>query len=149
MKNNRVPVSEKHVTKSESTYMGPIATDDSTYIDPELEAELKSQNLHSRWLNIVKLKEEGGFDKRGYVAYKRKNKTQAEQLFGANTEGYVQRGTKILGVLPMEQYLRNKGRIDARNAAQSNLTARKQDAAYAIQQQAGKTARVFIDEEES
>ena len=72
---------------------------------PDLKKELTEKGLEWRFINAVRFKEMG-FHRSHWMPYKRdqgkagSSLTTAEQIFGADPEGFVRRGSDILAVKP-------------------------------------------------
>jgi hypothetical protein len=90
-------------------------------LDPEIIAHLEEKGLSFRWINATKYKNDGGFHKSGWRAYRLPDDVGSGSLdfsFGRSPEGYLIRNDLMLAVKPKELQERWKKHLASKVAAQ-------------------------------
>lgn len=118
-------------------------------IDDDLKAEIASQNLDYRWVDAMELGSMGGYHKRGWRAYRRKNTTSGnigtgDFMLGSSPDGTVRRGTIILAVRPLTVSAQHKAML--KNSAARKKGYKKEQAKELRQMVKNSGMQAEVDE---
>ncbi len=95
----------------------------------DIKKDLEDKGLIGRWVNIKTLSNHGGYHPKGWAVYKRdQEKTPANNIWGADPDGYVRRGADlVLAVKPKSEVERHKNWLKHQADLHSVKNQKKQD----------------------
>jgi hypothetical protein len=107
IKNGMKPLSQKQAPASpyrDDELFGNVQT-----IPEDIQKELDAKGLVGRWLDNSRIAANGGYHPKGWVPYRREGGAADQQsfMFGQSPDGYVRRGTLILGAKTKEAHAKH------------------------------------------
>jgi hypothetical protein len=125
---------------------GHLAKSNLFTVPTPIMKDIEKRGWVHRWLNSTKLNQSGGYDERGYIAYRIPDELRTSlkpgeygEDYQMSIDGFLRRGDMILGIIP-------KAKIDVRRAQANQRNKEEQD----IRRRVGANHRgVFVEEAES
>ncbi len=150
---NPTPKKAKELHDNIDSFFESDITSSDLAVPADIAARLGEKGMEARWIDLKQLKENGGYHKRGWVPYQRKQGDKIENIdyrLGVDPDGYIRRANLVLAFRTKALGDKHRANLAERAKSQSAALHRKKIAKEIREQikDAGIKSKDFeVDEE--